>query len=123
MNEKEVNAALIFAARYRSNPTYSLFSYRDGDWTLIETHRNSEDMAEAYLRYCRSGQWGDCLEVRCDGVRVNFGEYDRELTRRRLAKGDGSHPKDWSVSTDKDGQNPVYRFRGNVVDENGQRKN
>lgn len=68
----QITAKLISAARYSVNATFSLFSYRDAEWTLIETHTDASDMAKAYHRYCLSGQWGDCLELRCDGVRVKL---------------------------------------------------
>ena len=67
MTIETIKQQLVEAGKFSVNSTYSLFSYRDGDWTLVCTHTNADDMAEEYNRYCLSGQWGDCLEVRCNG--------------------------------------------------------
>lgn len=66
----ELVNALQIARRYCVSPMYSLHSYRDGEWLLVSSLHSARDMASEYMRYCLSGQWGDCLEVRCNGVRV-----------------------------------------------------
>lgn len=72
MTIDQIAEKLRKAGEFCVNPQYSLFSYRDGDWTLISCLFNSDDMAKEYHRYCLSGQWGDCLELRCNGVRVKL---------------------------------------------------
>ena len=70
MDAKQIAEKLIHAARFSVNPAFSLFSYRNAEWTLIASNNVAIDIASEYVRFAISGQWGDCLELRADGVRV-----------------------------------------------------
>lgn len=72
MDAKQVANKLIDAAKFSVNPAFSLLSYHGGDWVLVSSGNVAADIASEYVRFAISGQLGDCLELRCNGVRVSL---------------------------------------------------
>lgn len=72
---RKFDAALQQAARYRINPTYSVFRVSPcGDYTLMLTTHSRGAAYEAYRDTCLGNQYrqGIGAEVRCDGMRVDL---------------------------------------------------
>jgi hypothetical protein len=74
LKDKTIADVLKHAGRSRFNPHYSLFSYQDGEWSLLLMSTDASAVADRYKDYAISGEHGDCLEIRCDGVRVSLAE-------------------------------------------------
>lgn len=70
MNTQQIVEKLIYASRFNYSSKYSLFSYRDYNWELISISENPKEIAKEYTEHC----WGQsqCLEIRCNGIRVEI---------------------------------------------------
>lgn len=72
MSLEQIKIRLCQLATTRTDLAFTIHSYRSGAWTMVGSFISPIETAETYHSYCVTGRWGDCLEVRMNGLRVDF---------------------------------------------------
>lgn len=72
MSLETIKQSLVRAAQSRINPSFTIHSYRGGEWTLVASFLDPISTAETYHSFAVRGTWGNYIEVRLDGVRVSL---------------------------------------------------
>ena len=72
MSLEKIKRALVTASARVASPYFTIHSYRAGQWQLVASYYDAIATAETYTSFATKGTWGDCLEIRCDGMRVSL---------------------------------------------------